>query len=130
MTGVDVLDASAVLAFLNDEPGADAVGNIIHGAYLHPVNLAEVLTVIGRKDPTAAPDVVATLEAIGVRLSGHAFEVEDSMEAAQLSAQDRALSLGDRCCLAFATSLGSARVHTTDSAWSRLKLGVTVQQIR
>ena len=40
---VMILDASAVLAFLNDEPGADTAADAIPGALISAANLAEVL---------------------------------------------------------------------------------------
>jgi hypothetical protein len=42
-SGPAVIDASAVLAWLRDEPGADTVAGRLDGSFLSAVNLSEVL---------------------------------------------------------------------------------------
>ena len=111
-----VLDASAVLALLGDEPGADRVAAAVEdGATIGAVNLAEVLTKLSDfgMPPSAAEDV---LEGLGLEVV--AFDGGSARAAAALRASTRArgLSLGDRAALALATALG-APVLTTDRAW-------------
>lgn len=125
-----VLDASAVLALIHDEPGAETVLDSANGAYLHPINLTEVLTVVGRTASNSAESVMAVLEGLGVRLRGHHFLPEDAAFAAQLARSARQLSLGDRCCLAFTAATAGAHVLTADKAWDDLDLEVEIHQIR
>ncbi|MDH3474685.1 MAG: type II toxin-antitoxin system VapC family toxin [Rhodospirillales bacterium] len=123
-----VLDASAVLALLNGEPGAEAVSNHLPGAYLSAVNAAEVAgkLVDGGASPEQAGQV---LDRLGARIA--AFDRDDVVPAARLRAASRSfgLSLGDRACLALALRLGQPAL-TADRAWQDLETSVEVRLIR
>ena len=126
MTDV-VLDASAVLALLLDEPGADEVTLRLDGAAMSAANLAEVLT----KLVDAGVPLPAASEAIGllgIRIVP--LDADAAFACAQLRppTRERGLSLGDRACLALAKSLG-VPAWTADRAWSDVD-GVEVRQIR
>jgi PIN domain nuclease of toxin-antitoxin system len=114
-----VLDSSAVLALLFNEPGADAVKSALPGALLSTVNLAEVITKLGEKGlPSDAAR--AAVEVLGAEIVN--FEFEQACLTGELRAVTRSagLSLGDRACLA----LGRQRklpAMTTDRAWGLLK---------
>ena len=100
-----VLDASAVLVLLLDEPGAEVVVEVLSDGALSAVNLAEVLSKLtdrGADVSGLAEDLVAA----GVLVEP--MTVADAAQVAELRRIDRGrlLSLGDRCCLAPA---GSAR---------------------
>ncbi len=126
MTGV--LDASAVLVLLLDEPGAEAVAQVVTDAVLSAVNLAEVLTTL--TDRGADVSWLADhLVAAGVLVEP--MTETDAAEVAALRGIDssRLLSLGDRCCLALGRRL-SAPVLTADRAWSGMDVGVEVWQVR
>jgi ribonuclease VapC len=125
-----VLDASAVLALLLDEPGAALVEDAIDGgALLSSVNLAEVMTRLVRDgiDPGEAAQILAELPVTKV-----AFGENTALTAGALLQQTRALglSLGDRACLATAREHGRPAL-TADQAWTRLPadLAVTVRLI-
>jgi ribonuclease VapC len=129
-----VLDASALLAYLRDEPGADAVADAISGgATMSAVNLAEVLTTAA--DRGAEPD--GLLDELTVRglldgaISLEPFTTEDARTVARLRGATRAagLSLGDRACLALAQRL-KAPVLTADRTWSELDLDLELRRIR
>ena len=129
-----VLDASALLAYLRDEPGADVVADeIAQGAGIGTVNLAEVLS--RAADHGANPaELLEEMTARGVLDGAVAVEpltIEDAVEIARLRPLTRAagLSLGDRACLALAHRL-QAPALTADSAWSQAELAVEVRQIR
>jgi len=114
MTGV-VLDASALLAFLHDEPGADTVDAVLAEGLMSSVNWSEV----AQKSLARGVDIHGLredVEALGVRIE--AFTVEDAECAARLWPVTRApgLSLGDRACLALGRRVG-APVLTTDRVW-------------
>ena len=129
-----VLDASALLAYLADEPGADVVSmTIAGGAAISSVNLAEVLSRVAGSgsDPT---DLVEKLTANGLlhgAISVEPFTDTDAIEVARLRPITRAagLSLGDRACLALAARLDLPAL-TADAAWARVDVPVELRQIR
>lgn len=123
-----MLDASALLALLFDEPGAEAVADAIaEGASVSAVNWAETATVLVRqhRDPEA-PMTRLHRQVDVVPLSPSL-----ALSVAALYARTRraGLSLGDRACLALAGSLGVPAV-TADGAWGDLELDVAVRIIR
>lgn len=129
-----VLDASALLAHLNDEKGADVVGSaLVRGAAISTVNLAEVLARLARlgEDPATISEGLRRQGLFGGRLSIEPLTEEDAIVVAQLRKATRVagLSLGDRACLALARRLGIPAM-TADRAWGRLKVGVAVEVIR
>lgn len=124
-----VLDASAVLALVHDEPGADLVEGELAGSALSAVNLAEVVgTLVDAGVPSRS--LRSLLKAAGVQIEP--LTEPDAELAGALRAVDggRRLSLGDRCCLALALRQRSAVVLTADRAWAELDLPVTVRLIR
>jgi PIN domain nuclease of toxin-antitoxin system len=123
-----VLDASALLAYLQDEPGSDTVKAVLRDASISSVNWAEII----QKALASDVDITglrADLEALGVRLEP--FTPEQAEVAGKLWQHTRALglSLGDRACLALALERGEP-AYTTDSAWRRLDLGLTIETVR
>jgi PIN domain nuclease of toxin-antitoxin system len=122
-----VLDASAVLVLLLDQPGAEAVAEALPGAALGTVALSEVLGALGDRGVVTS-GLADHLAAAGVRFEP--LSEPDALAAAQLRGldRDRVLSLGDRCTLALAQRL-SAAVLTADLAWSALDVGVEVRQL-
>lgn len=129
-----VLDASAFLAYLREEPGADVVEKVIgDGAAISTANLAEVLSRVA--DRGGNPQRVARqLTEQGLLHGAIAVEpmtTEDAIEIARLRplTREHGLSLGDRACVALARRLGAPAV-TADSAWSRADLDVDVRRIR
>ena len=125
-----VFDASAVLALIFGEAGADKAAALVadgDGA-ISSVNLAEVASRL--LDTGYSPrDVDATCA--GLRLQVLPFTVEDSLAAGHLRTETRSLglSLGDRCCLAVARAHAKAHVVTADRPWKALK-GFRVTLIR
>jgi ribonuclease VapC len=123
-----VLDASAVLAMVHGESGAERVKAVLPLAALSSVNLAEVVTkLVQRRMPRdAIADLLQDFD-----LDLHSFDEALALETGALwaSTRGRGLSLGDRACLALARRLG-ARVLTADRAWRGLDLGVQVEMLR
>lgn len=124
-----VLDASAVLAYLQREPGYEQVRDALAaGAAISAVNLAEVYA---RVVATGRPlDAVATrLLALGLR--PEPFIEEDARTSASLypETQPLGLSLGDRACLALARRLGWPAL-TADRTWADAQLDVPVRLLR
>ncbi|MHC2109116.1 type II toxin-antitoxin system VapC family toxin [Methylobacterium sp. CM6246] len=125
-----VLDASAVLAVIFDEAGAERVASHLPGAMISTVNVAEVMT---KLFDLGMPQ--ATVEDIfaGLQLTILPFDLEQAAEAAHLRIHTReaGLSLGDRACLATAKRQGAPAL-TSDKAWKGLKraVGVKIELIR
>jgi len=126
---VTVLDASAVLALIHSEDGGDRVAAALPGALLSTVNLAAVVGELVDAGVDAGR-VDTLLAASGVVLEP--LLVEDAVLAGALRSVvgGRALSLGDRCCLALALRSSPAEVLTADRAWARLDLPLRVVLIR
>jgi len=124
-----VLDASALLAILNQEPGAEKLTpELLSAAAISTVNLAEVHgKLVGRGLP---PDDAweATLSPIREAVP---FTPEHARLVGDLVAQTRplGLSLGDRACLALGLAL-KAPVYTADKSWKKLKVGARIHVIR
>lgn len=126
-----VLDASALLAYLNGEPGAQRVQQCIEQgqAIMSSVNLAEVLSKCADQGMSSA-DQAALCAALPLEIS--AFDTTQALGSSALRSSTRAqgLSLGDRCCLALAQSR-NATALTADQAWSRLgRADIGIEQIR
>lgn len=123
-----VLDASAVLALLKKEPGAEVVRGRLAGSLLSAVNLSEVIA--------KHLDWGARLEEVTRALAPLPFHVRPfDADQASLSASLRPATRGanfsfaDRACLALGLSAGLP-VLTADAKWANLDLGVTVELIR
>jgi PIN domain nuclease of toxin-antitoxin system len=123
-----VLDASAILALILDETGADMVESHLDGAVVSAVNLAEVgAKMLERGSSLEAVD--AELRAAGIEVVP--FDEAQALEAARLRPLTRAwgLSLGDRACLALGGLTGSP-VLTTDREWAETGLPLDIRLIR
>ena len=115
-----VLDASAILALLNQEHGEDRVARLLPQSVVSAVNAAEVLSklVDGGMPIDAACESVDLL-----RLEVIDFTRRLAERSALLrpSTRKKGLSLGDRSCLALGIEMGS-EVVTAEKDWDKLKL--------
>jgi PIN domain nuclease of toxin-antitoxin system len=125
-----VLDSSAVLAVILEEPGADRVEAYLPGAKLSAVNLGEIVAKL-RDLGMPAQTAEAVLDGLQIDIRPH--DRNDALSAGFLRPVTRAagLSLGDRACLALAASLGLPAV-TADRSWQSIAadVGVKVASIR
>ncbi len=124
-----VLDASAILAFLQRERGAERLTDeILDHAIASTVNLAEVQTKLVKGG--FSPDE-AWAQTLSVVISAVPYTEEQAKTAGALitTTEKYGLSLCDRSCLALAISL-QAPVYTTEQLWRNLKVGVPIHVIR
>lgn len=115
-----VLDASAVLALVRDEPGADKVAPHAGRAAISAVNLHEVI----KELLLSGLDEATTRELLDeLRLDVRAHDVGAAYAAAGLHAQTRQYGrgLGDRSCLALAMQLGVPAL-TADQEWKKVRV--------
>jgi len=123
-----VVDASAILALLNEETGSEEVLKFIGKAAISTVNLSEVIAKLA--------DAGIPEEDIRQILSNLNLEVIDFNEKRALKAgmlrpntKSIGLSFGDRACLALGIILNQP-VLTTDRLWGSINVGVEVRVVR
>ncbi len=125
-----VVDASAVLAWVFDERGADTVEDVLGVSGISAVNFAEVLH-IGEGRRYGPDELEADLAAYGlVLLPFGAAEAREVLEVKH--AEEHAgirLSLADRCCLATAMTHGLPAI-VSDGEWEVLELPVDIVPFR
>ena len=115
-SGRVVLDASALIAFLADEPGADEVSGLLTRSLMSVVNLAEVLQ-WGIRQGETIDTLPSSLRRAGLQFLD--FDPEQAVQVANLWSIGRSvgLSLGDRACLGLARKLGLPTI-TCKGDWS------------
>jgi ribonuclease VapC len=123
-----VLDASALIAFIRNEPGADNVAAVLTGSCISAVNLEETISKMIQygKQLEAVSYQINRLRIPVIPFDGEQARVASSMWK---STRPFGLSLGDRACLSLALKL-SVPALTTERDWSKLDVGVRVEKIR
>ena len=115
-----VFDASAILALLRDEPGANIVARYIGDGLISGVNLQEVIkSLLRREVPIDA--ALAMLDALYLDVRPHGRD--DAVAAARLypATKEFGSGLGDRTCMALAIAEGLP-VLTADREWARIEI--------
>ena len=123
-----VLDASALLAYLLDEPGSEIVDEVISQSVMSAVNWSEVVQKI-EKVGVDADIVYQELLVLGLKIEP--FLVEDGYLTGLLNKKTSqfGLSLGDRACLSLGMRLNSS-ILTADTIWESLNLSLDICLIR
>lgn len=124
-----MLDASALLAVLNREPGAGRLTpQLLSAATCSTVNLAEVQ---GKLVSRGIQPDEAWEAALSPIREAALFTGEQAKIAGDLITRTSSLglSLGDRACLALGVAL-KAPIYTADRSWKNLKLGVRIRLVR
>ena len=123
-----VIDASALLALLNGEPGADVVAQALPGGVMSAVNVSEVVAKLAEFGiPEKA--IYQALKPLGLDVVF--FSEEQAYLAGLLrpATQNIGVSLGDRACLSLA-KMQELTALTANRAWANLAIGVTIKVIR
>lgn len=123
-----VLDASAVLALLHREQGADVVEANLASSMISTVNVAEVCTRLTDRGMTDS-DIRDVVAALGMTVVQFDEELAYASAALRSRTRIRGLSLGDRACLALAEHLALPAL-TADRIWADVNVGVDVRLIR
>ncbi|TPG20059.1 twitching motility protein PilT [Sphingomonas koreensis] len=123
-----VLDASAVLALIFEEPGGEIVLAESKGSLLSTVNFDEVL-LKSAEWRISAEDVLAQLGRLEVSLVP--FDLAQAKVSATLQPilHKKGISFAGRACMALATTTGSV-ILTGDKGWALLDLGLDIRLIR
>jgi PIN domain nuclease of toxin-antitoxin system len=122
-----VLDASALLALIFEEPGAEAVREALPDAIMGMVNVCEVISKLSER----VPPEEASAWVDRLALNKVDFDWPQSRTAGELRKMTRrlGLSLGDRACLALAVER-ELPVLTAERAWTKLSIGVDIRLVR
>ena len=124
-----VFDASAILALLQHERGAEKLStDLLARSVTTTVNLAEVQSKLvknGGEPNDAWADALSAVNSVEPYTREHARIAGDLIT----TTARYGLSLGDRSCLALAVAL-NVPVYTTEQAWKVLKIGVPIHLIR
>ena len=123
-----VLDTSAILAVINEEPGAEIVRPALDHAIINTVTLAEVITKMADWG-MSENDVQDRLNDLDIRIVP--FDEDQAYRTGMLRPATRrfGLSLGDRACLALGM-ISNSPVLTADRNWARVPLDLDLRLIR
>lgn len=123
-----VLDASALLAYLKDEPGGEIVEEVFEESAISAVNWSEVFQkALAHNIETAR--LREDLEALGLNIMPFTSAQAEAAASFWPQVYHAGLSLGDRACLA----LGAEQqipILTTERGWLELDLPLTIRKIR
>ena len=123
-----ILDASAVLALLFEEPGAERVQPYVGSGSLSVVNYSEVVARLSEHG-VAADMIDGEIDRASLTLLEFDRSIAQAAGLLRSITKDYGLSFADRACLATALAFDRP-VVTADRAWARLNIGVTVETIR
>jgi ribonuclease VapC len=130
MTKKVVLDASAVLAFLQDENGSEKVDLVLSEgrAIISAVNYAEV---VGKLLEAGLPESSVKIVMENLELQVEPLDDQQAWKAGMLriSTREFGLSLGDRACLALA-HIKNLSIITADKQWDKLKTDIKIIHLR
>ncbi|MPZ15709.1 MAG: PIN domain-containing protein [Chloroflexi bacterium] len=125
-----VLDASALLSLVYEEPGSNAVVEIIldGDALVSAVNLTEVVGKL-RDGGWTEDEVDSVLYPLDLTIVPFDSALAYLAGHLRLTTRELGLSLGDRACLATAKAISSPAL-TADRGWAQLSVGVEIRLLR
>lgn len=123
-----VVDASAVLALLNQETGSEEISQVIGNAAISAVNLSEVIAKLAE---AGIPEEDIRQILFNLNLEVILFNEEQGLKAGMMrpATKSMGLSFGDRACLALGIYFNQP-VITTDRLWGSLNLGIEIRVVR
>lgn len=124
-----ILDASALLALIHQEEGADIVKPLLKKAIMSTVNVSEVFTALQRADILPKEALTSISDFIQTIIP---FDIEQAQLVAELYpfTKSKGLSLGDRACIALGQKL-QLPIYTADKIWKELQLdNIDIRLIR
>lgn len=123
-----VLDASALIALLRSEPGAEIVRKFLEGAIISAVNYSEVLKKTVERGG-AIETAISRIDALFISIVP--FNEAHAAAAAELypEAKPYGMSFADRACIALGLQQ-RATVLTTDAKWGLLNVPLKLKLIR
>ena len=124
------MDASAVLAFLQDENGSEKVDLVLSEgrAIISAVNYAEV---VGKLLEAGLPESSVKIVMENLELQVEPLDDQQAWKAGilRISTREFGLSLGDRACLAL-DHIKNLSIITADKQWDKLKTDIKIIQLR
>ena len=127
-----LLDASCVLAWLFEEPGAELIDPVLSTSYISAVNMAEVITKVERltgQGQGCADDLVEAGMTV-IPVGWQEISVVASVRQQELTLpRTAALSLGDALCISVAVT-HQMELWTADRTWANLDLPIAISLIR
>lgn len=130
MTDKVILDASAVLAYLQDECGNEQVHGVLSegNAIMSVVNFAEV---VGKLLEAGLPEASVKTVMGNLDLEIEPMDAKQAWETGllRMGTREFGLSLGDRACLALAY-IKKLPVITADKQWDKFKTELKIIQLR
>lgn len=125
-----VLDASAIVALLRSERGADIVESYLDGAAVTTINIAEVGDGFSKRGEPI-DDLPVWLDALGLEIIPADLDLALGASSLFITTREAGLSLGDRFCLSLARRLNRVAL-TADRSWADIAkaAGVEVKLIR
>jgi len=124
-----VLDASGLLALIQQEQGAEIIKPLLKFSTMSAVNVAECLTTLQRigmapqESLLLITDIIVTIVPFDLEQAGYVAELQSKV-------QHKGLSLGDRACIALGIKL-QVPIYTADRVWAELQLnGADIKLIR
>jgi PIN domain nuclease of toxin-antitoxin system len=124
-----ILDASALLALLQEEVGSEVIKPLLKFSVMSAVNVTEVLSVLQRADITPEEGLSLITDIVTTILP---FDLEQAERVAKLHplVQSKGLSLADRACVTLGIKL-QLPIYTADRVWAELQLdGADIKLIR
>lgn len=123
-----VVDASAVLALLNQETGSEEILQVINNTAISSVNLSEVIAKLA--EAGISEEIIGQI-ILNLNLEVILFNQHQAFKAGMLRPATKSigLSFGDRACLALGLILNQP-VITTDRLWSYLNIGIEIRVVR
>jgi ribonuclease VapC len=123
-----ILDASAIIAYLDDEPGSDVVEQWLPNSAASMVNICEVISVLVREGKPEEQVSQGVLELVPT-IVPFGWEIARITAGLIAVTQAKGLGLGDRAALATAQIM-KLPVLTAESRWLDVPVEIDIQLIR